>query len=109
METGINLTDVTYNCNRRKFITTTAKGLGAIMLASSSLDVFASATVDVTVGDIMDKFIGEVPVSPFDKTVDTLKAGSRDTKVTGIVTAMFATVEVIKKTVELGANFIIVH
>jgi putative NIF3 family GTP cyclohydrolase 1 type 2 len=30
-------------------------------------------------------------------------------KVTGIVTTMFATVEVIKKTIALGANFIIAH
>lgn len=57
----------------------------------------------------MDLFIGEVPGAPFEKTVDTLKAGNRDIKVSGIVTTMFATVEVIRKAVGLGANFIIAH
>jgi len=62
-----------------------------------------------TVGQIMDMFIKTVPNAPFASTVDTLKSGSRDTIVTGIVTTMFPTVDVIKKTVALGANFIICH
>ncbi len=62
-----------------------------------------------TVGEIMDLFIKEVPGAPFKNTVDTLKAGSRDIKVTGIATTMFATLEVIQKTIALNANFIIAH
>jgi putative NIF3 family GTP cyclohydrolase 1 type 2 len=57
----------------------------------------------------MDLFIREVPGAPIDKTVDTLKSGKRDTVVTGIVTTMFATLAVIRKTIDLGANFIIAH
>jgi putative NIF3 family GTP cyclohydrolase 1 type 2 len=57
----------------------------------------------------MDLFINEVQGAPFDKTVDTLKSGNREIIVTGIVTTMFATIEVIRKTIELGANFIIAH
>ena len=57
----------------------------------------------------MDAFIKEVPNAPFKNTVDTLKAGNRDITVTGIVTSTFATVPVIKKAIELKANFIIVH
>jgi putative NIF3 family GTP cyclohydrolase 1 type 2 len=41
--------------------------------------------------------------------VDTLKSGSRDQIVTGIVTTMFATLTVIRKAIELKANFIIAH
>jgi putative NIF3 family GTP cyclohydrolase 1 type 2 len=62
-----------------------------------------------TVGQIMDLFIKEVPGAPFPNTVDTLKSGNRDIKVTGIVTTMFATLEVIQKAIALNANFIIAH
>nr|MBC7614352.1 Nif3-like dinuclear metal center hexameric protein [Pseudopedobacter sp.] len=98
--------------NRRKFITTTSKAIGSILLLSSPLLSFANGFIykeSITVGEIMDLFIAEVPDAPIDKTVDTLKSGSRDIVVTGIVTSMFATIEVIKRAIELGANFIIAH
>ena len=98
--------------NRRKFISTTSKAAAGIALLSSSLPGFAKdfgQKKNITVGEIMDLFIAEVPGAPFAKTVDTLKSGNRDMVVTGIVTTMFATVEVIRKTIELGANFIIAH
>jgi putative NIF3 family GTP cyclohydrolase 1 type 2 len=96
--------------SRRQFITVTGKALASAALLSSAVNSFAMpSTATVTVGDIMDAFIGEVPGAPFEKTVDTLKAGNRDLNVTGIVTTMFATVEVIEKAVVSGANFIIAH
>lgn len=95
---------------RRRFITVTGKALASAALLSSTVNGFAMpSTATVTVGEIMDAFIGEVPGAPFERTVDTLKAGNRDLKVTGIVTTMFATVEVIEKAVRTGANFIITH
>ncbi|RYU92588.1 hypothetical protein EWM62_03410 [Mucilaginibacter terrigena] len=48
-------------------------------------------------------------LSPIPNTVDTLKSGDANMVVTGIVTTMFATVELIEKTAKLGANFIIAH
>jgi putative NIF3 family GTP cyclohydrolase 1 type 2 len=99
--------------NRRKFISTATKVAGATVLMSSPLILFAAGTKanvkDITVGEVMDLFISEVPGAPFESTVDTLKSGNRDIKVVGIVTTMFATVEVIQKTIALGANFIIAH
>lgn len=62
-----------------------------------------------TVADIMDIVIKEIPGAPFAHTVDTLKSGSRDSIVTGIVTTMFTTIDVIKETIKNGANFIIAH
>ncbi|WP_223816122.1 Nif3-like dinuclear metal center hexameric protein [Adhaeribacter rhizoryzae] len=62
-----------------------------------------------TVRQIIALFLKEVPGAPFNTTVDTLESGSLDTKVTGIVTTMFATLEVIRKAIDLGANFIIAH
>lgn len=40
---------------------------------------------------------------------DDYKSGNPDDECTGVVTAMAATVHVIRKTVELGANLIVVH
>lgn len=71
--------------------------------------VFKNNQANWTVGQVMDLFIKEVPGAPFKITVDTLKAGSKDTVVTGIVTTMFATIPVIEKAISLHANFIIAH
>ncbi len=112
METGNKTNDLPDEVNGRNFIYTTTKVLALGALLVPTLKGFAideSAQDAITVGRIMDMFISEVPNAPFDKTVDTLKAGGRDIKVTGIVTSMFATVEVIQKAIALGANFIIAH
>jgi putative NIF3 family GTP cyclohydrolase 1 type 2 len=98
---------------RRDFIAGFSKALGGAALLSTpaialAMPVFP-ADAAVTVGDIMDMFIKQVPGAPFSNTVDTLKAGTRDIKVTGVITTMFATIEVIQKAIELGANFIIAH
>jgi len=97
--------------NRRKFLTAAAGATSALVLAPLINKASAILIKDgtYTVGQIMDMFIKQVPGGALNETVDTLKSGYRDIKVTGIVTAMFATVEVIRKAIELGANFIIAH
>ena len=62
-----------------------------------------------TVGDIMDIILKAVPGAPFAKTVDTLKSGSKEMIVTGIVTTMFATIDIIRQAIKANANFIIAH
>ncbi|OKS88478.1 Nif3-like dinuclear metal center hexameric protein [Mucilaginibacter polytrichastri] len=101
----------TSELNRRKFISIAAVGSTAILSSPfiSSASNFLQPAKPVTVGQIMDLFISEVPGAPFEGTVDTLKTGSRDTVVTGLVTTMFATIDVIRKSIALGANFIIAH
>ena len=42
-------------------------------------------------------------------TVDVIKEGNPDTQITGIVTCMFATMEVLKQAVNKNCNLIIVH
>ena len=98
--------------DRRKFLDNAAKATGATFLLGGPLLSFAESQLPVskiTVGEIMDAFTGEVPGAPFANTVDTLKAGNRDIEVTGIVTSMFATIEVINKAIAMKANFIIAH
>ena len=57
----------------------------------------------------MDKFIDEVGMGHLTDTVDTIKSGSPDTVVSGVLTTMFATIDMIRKAIELKANFIIAH
>ncbi len=99
--------------SRRKFIAdvTTLAGTAALLATPmiSLADKFINTDKAWTVGQIMELFIKSVPGAPFKNTVDTLKAGSESTVVTGIVTSMFPTVAVIEKAIALGANFIIAH
>ncbi len=98
---------------RRAFVTSLTKTIGTSVFLATPVISLAENFVDqkqaFTVGQIIDLFLAEVPGAPFDKTVDTLKSGSLDTKVTGVVTTMFATVEIIQKAIALKANFIIAH
>jgi len=98
---------------RRKFIYNVSTAVGAGLILASPLKGLAAPAArrekSYTVKEIMDLFIKEVPGGVLSPTVDTLKTGSPDTKVTGIVTTMFATIAVIRNAIDLGANFIIAH
>jgi putative NIF3 family GTP cyclohydrolase 1 type 2 len=63
----------------------------------------------LTVKQIMDLILKTIPGAPFSETVDTLKTGIEGQEVSGIVTTMFPTIDIIRKAIELNANFIIVH
>jgi len=63
----------------------------------------------MTINDVIDLIVKSVPGSPFKDTVDTIKAGSGNRPVKGVVTTMFATVDLIGAAAKLGANFIIAH
>lgn len=99
--------------NRRKFILDISKILGTTALFAMPV-IGSAASISknfdqVTVGQIMDAFIKQVPGGEKTNTVDTLKSGNREIVVTGVVTTMFATIDVIRKAISLGANFIIAH
>ncbi|AFC29253.1 NGG1-interacting factor 3 [Paenibacillus mucilaginosus 3016] len=51
----------------------------------------------------------EEPVGVLEKTVDTLKCGSPDRVVTGIVTAFMPTQHVLEQAAALGANLVVAH
>jgi putative NIF3 family GTP cyclohydrolase 1 type 2 len=63
----------------------------------------------LTVQQIINLILQEVPNARTENTVDKIRSGSADQVVTGIVTTMFPTIEVIEKTKKIGANFIIAH
>ncbi len=63
----------------------------------------------MTVQEIIDLIMKEIPGERRQDTVDTLKTGNPSQTVTGIVSTFTATIEVIRKTIEIGANLIITH
>ncbi|MEO5564394.1 MAG: Nif3-like dinuclear metal center hexameric protein [Chitinophagaceae bacterium] len=95
--------------DRRKFITTTLKAACGTALLYLPVSCLADERADLTIQDVINIILKDIPGAPFSKTVDTIKSGSADNKVTGIVTTMFATVDVIKEAIRLKANFIIAH
>lgn len=98
---------------RREFVSTVITAVGASALSLTSITGFAENSYlpnkGLTSQQVIDLILKSIPGAPFKQTVDTIKAGNPNQPVTGIVTTMFATIDVIKKTVALGANFIIAH
>ena len=98
---------------RRVFVNTIATAtVGSVLLllpCSGFSAGFYKPTENMTVQQVIDLILKSVPGAPFPKTVDTIKAGDASQTVTGIVTTMFATVDVIEKAAALKANFIIAH
>ncbi|HZE83610.1 MAG TPA: Nif3-like dinuclear metal center hexameric protein [Puia sp.] len=98
---------------RRKFIATTLAALGAAPLLAARAQrpkpQGHTAHGTLTIQQVIDLLLADIPGAPFPQTVDTIKAGNASWPVKGIVTTMFATDAIIQKTIELGANFIIAH
>lgn len=98
---------------RREFVRTAVTALSGsalLMIPGTGIaEKLRQPKKELTIQQVMDIILKSIPDSPFVKTVDTIKSGNTAWKVTGIVTTMFATDEVIEKTAKLGANFIIAH
>jgi len=101
---------------RREFIANTIKAAGVLAVPGALMNTPASLKTgnrhgfaNYTVQDIINIIFKEIPGAPFSGTVDTIKSGSGDQMVTGIVTTMFPTVQVIREAAKQNANFIIAH
>lgn len=62
-----------------------------------------------TIQDVIDLIIASVPGAPREGSVDVFKCGDPSREVTGIVTTFMASMDVLQKAVELGANLVIAH
>jgi putative NIF3 family GTP cyclohydrolase 1 type 2 len=100
--------------SRRSFVTAsfTAVTASAVLAIPSKRKVAGSSQDQLTIREVIELIKSSIPVPqgiPIKDTVDTVKIGNPDQPVTGIVTTMFATVEVIRKAIAIKANFIIAH
>jgi putative NIF3 family GTP cyclohydrolase 1 type 2 len=98
---------------RKTFIRQGLTVIGATALGGHStpllVNPLSTTARSYTVQDIINIILKEIPGAPFPHTVDTLKSGSPDQRVSGIVTTMFATAKVIQEAARLNTNFIIAH
>src|SRR5262245_10849811 len=92
--------------SRRDFVALTAAGAVATPFALN--DGFARAAATVTAQDIVDRIKKNIGVDwNSEDVVDTFKAGDPSTVVTGVVTTSMATLDVVQKAVQAGANLVI--
>ena len=87
-----------------------------IKAISVLLCIFLSVTLSwgqnpeaITAEEVIASVIDHTASAPVPNTVDVFKAGDPQTPVTGIVTTMFATMDVLKKAADLNCNLIIAH
>src|SRR3954469_15079014 len=91
--------------SRRDFVALTAAGAVATpFLVDAS---WARASVAPTAQDIVDRIRKNIGVEWGSDEVDTFKAGDPLTPVTGVVATSMATLDVLQKAVQSGANLII--
>jgi len=81
----------------------------SLFLLIFSLSMTGQYSADKSAAGIIESIIRHVETATLPNTVDVIKAGDPGTEVKGIVTTMFATMEVLKKAKELGCNLIIAH
>lgn len=90
---------------RRHFLKLTGISIAAMPLACIG-DISAE---DITIQQAIDLIIQQIPGGKKNQTVDTVKSGDPNQKLTGIATTFLATVDVIRQAAEKGINFIITH
>ena len=97
------------NFSRRTFLNRLSGLAASSVLLSAPYVLYGNNKMNLTVQHVIDTILKEIPGAPFAKTVDQLRTGRMEQVVTGIVTTMFPTIEVIEKTAAAGANMIIAH
>lgn len=63
----------------------------------------------ITVQELIDLILKEGRMTARQDTVDTLKSGDPNQRVTGVITTMFPTIEIIRQAIARQSNFIIAH
>ncbi len=99
--------------SRREFLSK----LGVALGVSSALPHWSVAhptdashlNAKMTIQQVIDLILTTIPGAPFKETVDTIKSGDGKQEVSGIITTMFATIDVVKQAISQKANFIIAH
>lgn len=80
-----------------------------IMFASIAAAQNKVSGTNVSASKVIESIIKNTGSPVIPNTVDVIKEGSPDTPVRGIMTAMFATMDVLRQAVTMNCNLIIVH
>jgi putative NIF3 family GTP cyclohydrolase 1 type 2 len=91
--------------SRRDFVAMTAAG--AMVTPFKQAGRLTVASTRLTAQQIVDRIKANIGVEWRNDDVDTFKAGDPSTVVTGVVATSMATLDVLQKAVQAGANFII--
>src|SRR5260370_40140745 len=81
----------------------------SFLLAAAAAGAASGQTTGLTAGEIIERIKKNGGTPWRAETVDTIKAGSLETRVKGIATTMMATVDVVRKASAAGLNFVITH
>jgi putative NIF3 family GTP cyclohydrolase 1 type 2 len=84
-------------------------GLTCLTRVSLLAQAGQPAHAPLTAGDVVDRIKSHVGVPWHRDTVDTFKAGDGKTRITGVAVTMMATLDVLQRAVEAGANLVITH
>ena len=103
--------------SRRKFLHLSGTGMAGVgaglllpQFSRSAIHKHCSDDSKITAGEVMERIKKNVGVPWREVTVDTIKGGgSPGIVVTGITTTFMATLEVLRKSVKAGHNFILAH
>jgi putative NIF3 family GTP cyclohydrolase 1 type 2 len=63
----------------------------------------------LTIQQVINRILEDIPGAPFDDTVDTFKTGDPMQPVTGIATTFLASCDVLQQAADAGANLVITH
>lgn len=91
-------------CTRRDFLLSSA--LLPLLQPAGRVAAVGGA---LTAGEVVDRIKGHVGIPWRATTVDNLVAGSPDTPVRGVATTMMATLDVLRRAADGGANMVITH
>ena len=83
--------------------------VAASAISLTSKNSYGNNMPALTIQQVIDLIVKQVPGGLPPQTVDTVKTGDAQQQVKAIVTTMFATIPVIEAAAKAGANFIIVH
>ena len=83
--------------------------LTSVVILCSAGSLSGQTTQPMTASAVIETIIRQTGSELVPNTVDVFKAGDPQTPVKGIVTTMFATMDVLKKAVEMKCNLIITH
>jgi putative NIF3 family GTP cyclohydrolase 1 type 2 len=78
-------------------------------MAAAAAGTLQAQPAALTVGDVIERIKKNVGVPWRAETVDTVKAGTAETRVKGVATTMMATFDVLRKASAAGLNFVITH